>query len=221
MFITTNNKIGFIHIPKCGGTSIYHAFRGGITGPNKRNRKDPWSPWPINDTHTTYKEFKKANKLPSPDIWFTIVRHPCQRFHSWYYYQIAWDKKRLSGELPKKGLDNKTLLYSIKTLEDLGIKGTLLNLDKIKHDIALKLARHIEYPMYHWIADCKNIKIFKLEKIKALYNWLDEIGCKVLFTHSKKTPRATTWEDEFDNEMLEVIQERYAKDFYKFGYKIK
>ena len=49
MFITTNNKIGFIHIPKCGGTSIYHAFRGGITGPNKRNRKDPWSPWPIND----------------------------------------------------------------------------------------------------------------------------------------------------------------------------
>ena len=76
MFVTTNNKIGFIHIPKCGGTSIYHAFRGGLRGPNKRDRQDPWSPWPVMEPHSTYKEFKAESTFPGPVTWFTIVRHP-------------------------------------------------------------------------------------------------------------------------------------------------
>jgi hypothetical protein len=220
MFVTTNYKIGFIHIPKCGGTSIYHAFRGGLHGPNKRNNKDPWSPWPVMQPHSTYKEFKAESTFPGPETWFTIVRHPCQRFHSWYHYQIAWDKKRLNGQLPLKGLEPETFEQRIKTLEELGLKGTLQNLDTLKNDTGIKLARHVEYPMYNWIANCKNIKVFKLEKIGALYDWFDEIGCTVEFTHSKKTPRRSTWQDEFDDEMIELISKRYAKDFTKFGYSL-
>ena len=228
MFVTTNYKIGFIHIPKCGGTSIYHAFRGGLHGPNKRNTKDPWSPWPVMQPHSTYNEFtlglkshiKTQSIFPGPETWFTIVRHPCQRFHSWYHYQIAWDKKRLNGQLPLKGLEPETFEQRIKTLEELGLKGTLQNLDTLKNDTGIKLARHVEYPMYNWIANCKNIKVFKLEKIGALYDWFDEIGCTVEFTHSKKTPRRSTWQDEFDDEMIELISKRYAKDFTKFGYSL-
>ena len=78
-----------------------------------------------------------------PNIWFNI-RYSVNDFTAGIIIATVGIRKDY-GELPKKGLDNKTSLYSIKTLEDLGIKGTLLNLDKIKHDTTMKLARHIEH----------------------------------------------------------------------------
>ena len=77
MFVTTNKKLGFIHIPKCGGSSISSAFRHGEKGPNKNNHQDPWSPWYPCDTHAHYSKIQRAN-IELPETWFTTVRNPFQ-----------------------------------------------------------------------------------------------------------------------------------------------
>lgn len=216
MFITTNKKIGFIHIPKCGGSSIHAAFRGGIKGPNKNNPDDPWSPWQPCGAHITYLRTVK-DKITQPETWFTVVRNPFARYHSWYYYQIAWNKKRLSGELGLKDLDPVLLKQQIAALEKVGIKNTLLNLDEICDKPTLKQIRR---PQFEWIDGCKNIRWFKLEEIEMLYEWLHEMGCAVEYTHEKKNPKKLTWQEEFDDEMIQCIQQRYAIDFEKFGYEL-
>ena len=98
MFITTNKKIGFIHIPKCGGSSISAAFRHGEKGPNKSNPNDPWSPWyPVN-AHSTYRRAVK-NKVAQPETWFTTVRNPYSRFHSCTITKLLGIKNALMANL--------------------------------------------------------------------------------------------------------------------------
>jgi len=214
MFITTNKKIGFIHIPKCGGSSISAAFRHGEKGPNKSNPNDPWSPWyPVN-AHSTYRRAVK-NKVAQPETWFTTVRNPYSRFHSWYYYQIAWHKKRINGELKMKAFTVEEMQRQVDLLEQTGIKDTLLNLDEI---LAQGVPNQIGQPQYVWIDGCENIRWFKLEEIEKLYEWLHEMGCDVEYSHVKKNPKKLTWQEEFDDEMIEYVQKRYAIDFEKFGY---
>ncbi len=214
MFVTTNKKLGFIHIPKCGGSSISSAFRHGEKGPNKNNHQDPWSPWYPFHTHTTYRRTVKDN-VEQPETWFTTVRNPYARYHSWYYYAIAWAKKRLSGELKLKSHTPDELRRHIDILESNGIKGTLLNLDYI---MLQGVSNQISRPQVDWVDGCPNLKWFKLEEVEKCYEWLAEMGCMVEYQHVKKNPKKLTWQEELDDEMLEVIQQRYAVDFEKFGY---
>jgi len=218
MFITTNKKLGFIHIPKCGGTSIHAAFRGGVKGPNKNNHQDPWSLWQPADSHITYEHMlRDYPNLVHPETWFTVVRNPFARYQSWYYYQIAYHKKRLSGELKLKGHTPAEMREHIAILEDLGIKGTLLNLDWV---VAQGVPKQFSKPQYDWVSGCPNLKWFKLEEIDTLYKWLDNMGCHKERMHEKKIDKKLTWQEELDDEMLEVIQQRYAIDFEKFGYEL-
>ena len=46
------------------------------------------------------------------------------------------------------------------------------------------------------------------------------MGCNVEYSHVKKNPKNLTWQEEFDDEMIEYIQQRYAIDFEKFGYEL-
>ena len=216
MFVTTNKKIGFIHIPKCGGSSISSAFRHGEKGPNKSNPNDPWSPWyPIN-THSTYRRAVK-NKVAQPETWFTTVRNPFARYQSWYYYQIAYHKKRLSGELKLKSHTPAEMREHIAILEEQGIKGTLLNLDWV---IAQGVPKQVAKPQYDWVSGCPNLKWFKLEEVKKCYEWLAKQGCNIPCMHEKKIDKKLTWQEEFDDEMIECIQQRYAIDFEKFKYEL-
>lgn len=48
MFLTNNNKLGFIHITKTGGSSITDAF-------NNCNQVE-WHPRQILNTHSTYND---------------------------------------------------------------------------------------------------------------------------------------------------------------------
>ena len=216
MFVTTNKKLGFIHIPKCGGSSISAAFRYGQKGPNKNNPHDPWSPWYPCATHAHYSKILREN-IELPKTWFTTVRNPFARYHSWYYYQIAWNKKRINGELKMKRFTVEEMQRQVDLLEDLGIKETLLNLDDV---VAQGVPKQVAKPQYDWISGCPNIKWFRLEEIEKLYEWLHKMGCNVEYSHVKKNPKKLTWQEEFDDEMIEYVQKRYAIDFEKFGYEL-
>ena len=180
--------------------------------------------WPIAKTHSTYMEYldysKQSKKLnfPGPTQWFTIVRHPAAKFHSWYYYQLEWDRKRIQGELNLKGNTKDFYIKRRECLLDLGLLGCLKYPDSV-----INTPYFMTMPQYEFIRGCKNVKTFKLEKIDKLYNWLASIGCPVQpyqSTSKKNKAKNKKWQDEFDNEMLELISERYAKDFSKFGYEL-
>jgi len=218
MFVTTNKKIGYIHIPKCGGTSVFLAF-----DKLGREKEDiPWSPWPIAKTHAKYVNIE--NKLDlHPEIWFTSIRNPYARFHTWYYFIQEWDKKRLNGELPLKGQTEESLQYRIDFYSNHSPKEVLKKFDnllstkenKLKHAVS-----NISTLQYAWVKDCPNIKIFKLEKINEMWDWLKNIGCPVDYTHAKKNDnKLGSWQD-FDEETLLLIQKRWADDFEKFGYEL-
>jgi hypothetical protein len=38
--------------------------------------------------------------------------------------------------------------------------------------------------------------------------------------HEKKIDKKLTWQEEFDDEMIDCIQQRYAIDFEKFKYEL-
>ena len=46
------------------------------------------------------------------------------------------------------------------------------------------------------------------------------MGCHKERMHEKKIDKKLTWQEEFDNEMIDCIQQRYAVDFEKFKYEL-
>ena len=226
MFITTNKELGFIHIPKCGGSSVYLAFAGGEDKPYRKREDMPWAPWPIHKAHTKYRHaypYNNTNKAlpfyPPPNQWFSTVRNPCARFHTWFYYQQAWDRKRYEGELPmKEGLDRASLEFRLKYWDTATPLSVLKSLDTIdKDDRWLYAIGNIRQPQWTWLTG-SNARVFKLEKIDKMWDWLAELGTHVEPLHNKKnTEKKGTWED-FDEEVLLLIQERYEMDFRKLKY---
>lgn len=225
MFITTNHKLGFIHIPKCGGSSVYLAF----AGEDKRHRKDmemPWAPWPIAKTHAKYRAVfpynnteKSLPPCPPPEQWFSTVRNPYARFHTWFYYQQAWDRKRYDGDLPmKQGLDRKALEFRLRFWDTATPLSVLKSFDIIdRNDYWLYAIGNIRQPQWTWLTG-SNAKCFKLEQIDKMWTWLEELGTHVKPLHNKKnTKKPGTWED-LDEEVLVLIQERYEMDFRKLKY---
>ena len=225
MFITTNNELGFIHIPKCGGTSVWHAFAG--VNDEYRQRTDmPYSPWPIYSTHTKWQTVynnplgkKKYDQFPPPKQWFSIVRNPYARYHTWFYFQQTWDRKRYNGELPlKPNMTMQDLEFRLKYWETATPLSVLENMDSIdqsKH--WLYAIGNIRACQTTWI-EGSNARLFKLENMQELWAWLELIGSHVKPTHSKKnTEKTGTWQD-FDNDVLELIEQRYAEDFELLRY---
>lgn len=93
-FLEDGRPLFFIHIPKCGGTSVHHWYEKVFD--NKV----------IKIRHAPVKQLE-----PNGFIKWTIVRHPYDRFRSWYKFRGQILKKhplpRLVEELEdwKKGPD--------------------------------------------------------------------------------------------------------------------
>ena len=225
MFITTNHELGFLHIPKCGGSSVYLAF----AGEDKRYRKRtdmPWAPWPIFKAHTKFRTaypYKSQDKekpvFPPPKQWFATVRNPYARYHTWFYYQQEWDRKRYEGELPLKGgLTKEMLEWRMRYWDTATPLSVIKSFDTIdKDDYWLYAVVHIRTPQWMWVTG-SDAKCFKLENIDKMWAWLADLGTHVEPLHNKKnTAKKGTWED-LDEEVLVLIQQRYKQDFSKLKY---
>ena len=77
MYISKNKKLGFIHIPKTGGRSIFQASKQLPKGYNLIKEKTVKS-------HAKREDYKGV----PPEIWFSIIRHPGERLVSYYHMMI-------------------------------------------------------------------------------------------------------------------------------------
>ena len=194
-----NTNYIFIHIPKCGGTSIIHALK-------KTNRIDGV----IGSAHSKASDYLNSNKT-----YVTTVRNPYNRFFSYYHFLIEWSKKRVDGKLPLKGRTIEQYKRRIKIMKEIKFEGwvySLLNKNKINNLIKeYYIPQHAFTLQYDWIKDANKLSIHKLEE-QTIWKFLN-----LTKLHSKKSTYKTT--KGYTKEQAEIVYKYYQKDFDYFKYK--
>ena len=194
-----NTNYIFIHIPKCGGTSIIHALK-------KTNRIDGV----IGSAHSKVSDYLNLNKT-----YVTTVRNPYNRFFSYYHFLIEWSKKRVDGKLPLKGRTIEQYKRRIKIMKEIKFEGwvySLLNKNKINNLIKeYYIPQHAFTLQYDWIKDANKLSIHKLEE-QTIWKFLN-----LTKLHSKKSTYKTT--KGYTKEQAEIVYKYYQKDFDYFKYK--
>ena len=194
-----NTNYIFIHIPKCGGTSIIHTLK-------KTNRIDGV----IGSAHSKVSDYLNSNKT-----YVTTVRNPYNRFFSYYHFLIEWSKKRVDGKLPLKGRTIEQYKRIIKIMKEIKFEGwvySLLNKNKINNLIKeYYIPQHTFTLQYDWIKDANKLSIHKLEE-QTIWKFLN-----LTKLHSKKSKYKTT--KGYTKEQAEIVYKYYQKDFDYFKYK--
>ena len=201
--ISHTHKFIFIHIPKCGGTSIERAFKidAGKFDPNiltGRSQDTTWSttgPGSLYHDwlqHTTLKEMQVNFKINTKDFFtFTCVRNPWDRLVSSFFYEQRFNSK----------------LTSFKNFIK---KPTYAN---NQHSLS----------QYEYVIDYKDRPgvdfIMRLETLQKDF----DIACDKIGIARKELPHINKskhkhYTEYYDEETREIVAEKYAKDIEYFGY---
>ena len=198
MVYSHNKKIIFVHIPKCGGTTIERAF--GLLNPNNG--------YGINKgkamQHYIWKHYKNEldGNIFNNYFKFSIVRNPYTRFISEYY----WCVTPKVGHKGKQSIDN--FISYCKKIVDRGQYN-----ETIYHDHFM--------PQYLYIYDDKNNlkvnKLFKFENYPVIHKFmLDKYNIKTAHhgkgSYGKEKIILT-------KSQKERIYNIYKQDFIIFNYK--
>jgi len=193
--ISHKHKCIYIHIPKCGGSSIEAAFKintskfdlNTLTGKPPGASNNEWL------QHATLKEMQVNFKINTKDFFtFTCVRNPWSRLVSSFFYEHEFNSKLTSF---KNFTKNPTYINNQHSLSQ-----------------------------YEYIIDHKNRPsvdfIMKLETLQEDFNVAcDKIGIPhQQLEHHKKTEHKR-YTEYYDDETREIVADRYAQDIKYFGYK--
>lgn len=209
--ICHKNKIIFIHIPKCAGSSVEHYFEVkpfDWKTPNYQNLTG-WCPKrKIHMHHATANELLET-ELIDEDVWneyykFTIVRNPWSRAFSDYLWlnRFNYINSSFTDFINKKG-----------------------KLSKILNDKSVKEYRgdHL-YPQIDFLTINNEIvvdKILFFENIKSEFKQFinsQNLPTKSL-PHSKKAKKMVSHYSHFyKDEEEELISNIYSKDIKMFDY---
>ena len=217
MFVTDNNQIGFIHIPRTGGTSVSMSFLVAENGYSIKH---------VCRTHAHYSEFLQTQ----PQQWFATIRHPAARLYSGYYYQIEQDQRRVSGALPMKSdLTVEFLQSRINLFKRYGLEQTVMSADFTKEYSLLKQQHNIKslnvleqmQSICSYVSGCKNIVLFDIEtQSQELFDWIKSMVPRINYVHVNRKKQQNNWKQSVTDGFKKYIEKNYADDLQRFGYDI-
>ena len=195
--ISHQHKFIFVHIPKCGGTSIENFF-GIDSGKFCKQtlcgfyKNYGWL------QHCTLAEMETDFNIDINKFYcFTFVRNPWDRMVSSYFYDLNRIKDK---------------------------KLTFFNYVKNRPEINKYHKQCHERAQYNYIINQSNQPsmnyIGKLENLQQDFNIVcDKIGIpQQQLPHANKTDHKH-YTEYYDDETREIVAEKYAKDIEYFGYK--
>jgi len=206
-FKLLNKSIFFIHIPKCGGSSVFRTLQS-----------HRFIEYKVPNTHDSISNY--LNKNITADIFFTQIRNPYFRFYSQYHFMIEWIYKRINGELPLKGKTiefyHRILDYLIK-IEFEGYVNLLIDRNKRKEFFEefdnygnLAFQRIVDF-----LNAKVNLKVFKLED-GNIWSFIKKMGYNVEYTlYVKKSSYRTV---SYNSELSEIVYNYFKEDFIKYNY---
>ena len=191
--VIDEHKAIFIHIPKCGGTSVEKFFN---VHPNRFNIDKLTGKYKGYQgkylQHCTYLEMKTLFNIPVEEYYtFTVIRNPWDKIVSSFFYEIRYNKNITSF---KKFVQSPVW-------------------ENEQHSI----------PQCEYIMNEKGeIKVDFICRFENLQQDFDMV-CNRISINTKELPHKNKTAHEhyteyYDNETRSIIAERYAKDISRFGY---
>jgi hypothetical protein len=199
-----NKIVYFSHIPKCGGTSV-EDFLKIITGVNlsflNRNLYD--NRWGISSPqHISGNDLSKLFPITFFDDFFTITRHPFDRFCSAFIFQK----------------------YHVKTIpQEIDINQFISKLDEYRAMLPGRFDHHF-LPQFTFLYPGASYKVFKLENglgcVKKYIGSIFDIDVSnISMPHSSKKPNQIKLNvDSLSNQSKKIITDIYKLDFELFKY---
>ena len=200
-----SDLVYYAHVPKCGGTSVEDYLRERFGPLGLLNRKFTALPKPDRWSATSpqHIDWASLGQMFPPDYFaasFAVVRHPVARAFSAWQFQVQVEKA-VSPDLPFADWlrQQAEFLHKNPYLDD----------------------NHLRPQADFMGSDCA---IFHLEYgLDAIIPWLDRLagnqsGPRAM-AHSNRSDTAKTASPAPGSADIALIEEIYAVDFARFGYR--
>ena len=205
--ISHKHKFIFIHIPKCGGTSIEHSLLKNenvtkITDDVKQKYRIYYTHGGVDVQHRKIDQFKDAREKNY--FTFTFVRNPWERFLSEYFY-IKKFKGCGCDDFDKKF---PTFKHFVKNN---GIKCCWY-----AHD----------YPQIDFVFNANQNKLTnfvgRCEDMQYDFDYVcGKIGIPKIELSHRNLTNHNRYSEYYDDETRSIVAEKYAKDIEYFGYEFE
>tara|TARA_Y100000593_G_scaffold64585_1_gene119172 strand:+ start:327 stop:935 length:609 start_codon:yes stop_codon:yes gene_type:complete len=199
--IIDKEKLIFIHIPKTAGTSVKGIFNYP-SNPTDCSKHD--------DIYFIKKRFpKKYNNYRK----FTIVRNPYDRMVSWYFYYKTPDWISVAKKSKRYNIDDYSFENWIKKPKSVAI----INIPEVNmknFPISRDIFDEELKPQYDFIDNTVNVL-----KYENLNKELSVFLKKKINLPTLNKSNHDHYLKYYNEETLNIVFERYKKDFEKFNYK--
>lgn len=199
MQISHTHRLGFVHIPKTGGTSITAWCRSAGT----------WSP--IGRIHDTVHHV--APRIRRTVQWFAVVRNPWDRLVSLYRYHVRYYRDRMA----QPRLSRKPKYRDPWTLLQRGFEHWCRH----PHTFANRAPDWYDYrycPQALWVDS--DTHILHQERLHTEFDWVRaRTGSDQPLSRQNRTPGPLgSYREWYTPELRRWLQPRLQTDCDRFGY---